>query len=185
MRWQALQTNTKQTCSRNNNAPAQWPSGPLVLSSAQSSGLSVVASSSNTCPGAGSSGSWLFSVAPLAFSSYLLAARPTLLERKAEKLRKETGNLELRSVLTKQIPPREVFTRAIARPMKMLFLSPIVGLMSLYVAVNYGILYLFFTTITFVFEGTYGFSSGAVGLSYIGVGVGSKWTLSVHPTLPY
>jgi hypothetical protein len=68
-----------------------------------------------------------------------------------------------------------VFARAIARPMKMLFLSPIVGLMSLYVGVNYGILYLFFTTITFVFEGSYGFSSGAVGLSYIGVGVGSKW----------
>jgi hypothetical protein len=56
--------------------------------------------------------------------------------------------------------------------MKMLFLSPIVSMMSLYIAINYGILYLFFTTVTFVFEGQYHFSSGAVGLSYLGVGVG-------------
>ncbi|KAJ4370540.1 hypothetical protein N0V83_005061 [Neocucurbitaria cava] len=96
----------------------------------------------------------------------------TLLEKKAARLRKETGNQNLRSKLAKDIPPREIFIRAIVRPMKMLFLSPIVSLMSLYIAINYGILYLFFTTVTFVFEGKYHFSSGAVGLSYIGVGVG-------------
>lgn len=44
--------------------------------------------------------------------------------------------------------------------------------MSLYVAVNYGVLYLLFTTITFVFEGQYHFSSGLVGLAFIGIGVG-------------
>ncbi|KAH5119513.1 hypothetical protein HBI49_024780 [Parastagonospora nodorum] len=97
---------------------------------------------------------------------------PTLLERKAAALRKSTGNPDIRSKLAKNIPPREVFVRAISRPMKMLFMSPIVGLMSLYIAINYGILYLFFTTITFVFEQKYHFSSGAVGLSYIGSGVG-------------
>jgi multidrug resistance protein len=97
---------------------------------------------------------------------------PILLERKAATLRKETGNPNIRSKLAKDIPPREIFIRAITRPMKMLFLSPIVGMMSLYIAINYGILYLFFTTITFVFEGQYHFSSGAVGLAYIGVGVG-------------
>lgn len=96
----------------------------------------------------------------------------TLLEKKAARLRKETGNENLRSKLAKDLTPRQLFAQAIARPMKMLFLSPIVGLMSLYIAINYGILYLFFTTVTFVFEGQYHFSSGAVGLSYIGVGVG-------------
>ncbi|OAL53262.1 MFS general substrate transporter [Pyrenochaeta sp. DS3sAY3a] len=97
---------------------------------------------------------------------------PTLLARKAARLRKETGNENLRSKLATDLPPKEIFIRAISRPMKMLFLSPIVALMSLYIAINYGILYLFFTTVTFVFEGKYHFSSGAVGLSYIGVGVG-------------
>jgi MFS family permease len=55
----------------------------------------------------------------------------------------------------------------------MLFLSPIVFLLSLYVGVIYGYLYLLFTTITLVFEQEYGFSEGVVGLSYLGIGVGS------------
>lgn len=120
---------------------------------------------------------WILAIFGGAFGLLLLVVgretyAPILLEKKAEALRKETGNLDYRSKLAKDIPPREVFIRAIARPMKMLFLSPIVGLMSLYIAINYGILYLFFTTITFVFEGQYHFSSGSVGLSYLGVGVG-------------
>ncbi|KAF2474649.1 MFS general substrate transporter [Lindgomyces ingoldianus] len=96
----------------------------------------------------------------------------TILEQKAARLRKETGNPNLRSKLTLQISPGELFKRSIVRPMKMLFLSPIVLLMSIYISINYGILYLLFTTITFVFEGQYHFSSGIVGLSYIGVGAG-------------
>lgn len=97
---------------------------------------------------------------------------PTILHNKTKRLQKETGNMELRSKLALNIPPREVFIRAIVRPMKMLFLSPIVALMSLYVAVNYGVLYLLFTTITFVFQGQYAFSSSMVGLSFLGTGVG-------------
>lgn len=97
---------------------------------------------------------------------------PALLEKKAARLRKETGNPNLRSKLAIDIPAKEVFIRAIVRPMKMLFLSPIVLLMSTYVAVNYGVLYLLFTTMTFVFQGQYGFGSGMVGLSFLGAGVG-------------
>jgi len=103
----------------------------------------------------------------------------TILARKTEALRKETGNMNLRSKLASDLPPKEIIIRAIVRPMKMLTMSPIVGLMSLYVALNYGILYLFFTTVTFVFEGQYHFSSGAVGLAYIGVGVGMMFGLVV------
>ena len=56
--------------------------------------------------------------------------------------------------------------------MKMLVLSLIVFLMSLYVAIAYGILYLLFTTYTFVFEEKYHFSPGSVGLTYIPSGIG-------------
>jgi type III secretory pathway component EscS len=55
----------------------------------------------------------------------------------------------------------------------MLLFSPIVSLFALYIAVIYGYLYLLFTTITAVFEQTYGFSPGSVGLVYLGIGVGS------------
>jgi hypothetical protein len=98
---------------------------------------------------------------------------PTLLARKAKKLRKETGNPNLRSVLDTGLDPKDLFKHSIVRPTKMLFLSPIVFLLSLYVALIYGYLYLLFTTFTVVFEGQYGFSQGSVGLSYLGIGVGS------------
>ena len=57
--------------------------------------------------------------------------------------------------------------------MKLLVFSPIVLALSTYMAVVYGYLYLLFTTITEVYEGQYRFSQGTVGLTYLGIGVGS------------
>lgn len=62
---------------------------------------------------------------------------------------------------------------SIIRPMKMLCLSPIVLALSTFMAVVYGYLYLLFTTLTGVFENTYHFSPGSVGLTYLGIGLGS------------
>ncbi|CAG8068321.1 unnamed protein product [Penicillium olsonii] len=98
---------------------------------------------------------------------------PTLLARKAKKLRQETGNANLRSALESNRTTKELFLLSIVRPAKMLFLSPIVFLLSLYVGLVYGYLYLLFTTITTVFANTYGFNQGSVGLSYLGIGIGS------------
>lgn len=98
---------------------------------------------------------------------------PTILARKTKKLQKETGNMNLRSALDTGRTPKELFLYSIVRPTKMLFRSPIVFLLSLYVGVIYGYLYLLFTTITSVFEEQYNFSQGSVGLTYLGLGVGS------------
>ncbi|KAJ5092024.1 hypothetical protein NUU61_006894 [Penicillium alfredii] len=98
---------------------------------------------------------------------------PTILARKTKKLRKETGNPNLRSALDSGRTPKDLFLYSIVRPTKMLFLSPIVFMLSLYVAVIYGYLYLLFTTMTLVFEDQYGFSQGSVGLAYLGIGIGS------------
>ncbi|KAL9105186.1 MAG: hypothetical protein Q9187_008775 [Circinaria calcarea] len=95
-----------------------------------------------------------------------------ILERKARRLRKETGNKGLRSKMDSGLTPKELFKRSIIRPTKLLFLSPIVFLLSAFMAVVYGYLYLLFTTITEVFEGRYGFSQGVVGLTYLGLGLG-------------
>lgn len=102
-----------------------------------------------------------------------------ILDRKASRLRKETGNPNLRSVLDTGRSPKELFLFSIVRPTKMLFLSPIVFLLSLYTAVIYGYLYLLFTTMTEVFEMQYGFSQGSVGLAYLGIGIGSLLGLFV------
>ncbi|TVY76143.1 Efflux pump radE [Lachnellula suecica] len=98
---------------------------------------------------------------------------PTLLSRKTARLQKETGNPELRSKLDSGLSPRDFFVRSIIRPAKMLILSPVVLSTSIFVGVVYGYLYLLFTTFTVVFEDTYGFSSGSVGLSFLGIGIGS------------
>jgi hypothetical protein len=96
-----------------------------------------------------------------------------LLERKASHLRKSTNNLSLRSRLDSGLTGKQLFLRAIVRPTKMLFLSPICALMSLYMAIVYGFLYLLFTTFTFVFEEAYNFNPQIVGLVYIGLGIGN------------
>lgn len=51
-----------------------------------------------------------------------------------------------------------------------------------YVAVMYGLLYILFTTYTFVFEGEYGFSSGTAGLAFLGSGVGMLLGLAFAAT---
>jgi len=95
-----------------------------------------------------------------------------LLERKAKRLRKETGNPNLRSKLTIQLSTKEHFKRAVIRPLKFLYASPIVFLLSLYISLIFGTMYLLLTTFAIVFEKQYGFKTGVVGLVYIGLGVG-------------
>ncbi|CAL8579930.1 hypothetical protein XPA_005661 [Xanthoria parietina] len=104
---------------------------------------------------------------------------PILLERKAKRLRQETGNRSLKSKLASDLSQRDRFKLAIVRPLKLLVLSPIVLALSTFMAVVYGYLYLLFTTMTEVFESTYQFSSGAVGLTYLGIGIGSLLGLFV------
>ncbi|KAJ5633879.1 hypothetical protein N7528_001721 [Penicillium herquei] len=103
---------------------------------------------------------------------------PTILERKAARLRKQTGNIGYKSRLDDGIPAKQRFLQSFSRPSKMLFLSPIVASMCIYIAVLYGLLYILFTTFTEVFEGQYGFSAGASGLSFLGSGVGMLLGLS-------
>ena len=98
---------------------------------------------------------------------------PTLLEVRAKKLREEHDEPLYRSKHASDLPPRTIFKNAIARPLKLLFLSPIVSLLSLHVAFVYGLLYLLFTTFTTVFTGIYAFDTGSVGLTFLGLGVGS------------
>ncbi|KAG7039259.1 fluconazole resistance protein [Colletotrichum scovillei] len=97
----------------------------------------------------------------------------TLLERKARRLRLQTRNPHLESVLATHRKPKDLFMFSILRPAKMMFLSPIVFCLSIYMAILYGYLYLLFTTFPQVFKQQYGFSQGSAGLAYIGIGVGS------------
>ncbi|KAF8856178.1 MFS general substrate transporter [Acephala macrosclerotiorum] len=67
----------------------------------------------------------------------------------------------------------QIWKRAIIHPLKMLFMSPIVPLLSLHMSLVYGLLYLLFTTFTSVFQGIYGFSTGSASLTFLGLGIGT------------
>lgn len=99
---------------------------------------------------------------------------PTILARKATRLRLSTSNPLLKSKyeLGRTVPRSAVLTRAVVRPIKMLLFSPIVLALSAYMALVYGYLYLLFTTLTDVFENTYHFPTSLVGLTYLGLGIG-------------
>jgi MFS family permease len=75
---------------------------------------------------------------------------PTLLKAKALRLRKAHSDPLYCSKYASSLPAATVFKHAILRPMKLLFLSPIVSLLSLHMSMVYGYLYLLFTTFCLV-----------------------------------
>ncbi|KAG5768257.1 hypothetical protein H9Q72_004161 [Fusarium xylarioides] len=111
---------------------------------------------------------------------------PVLLDRKARRLRKGCTVIEkhacAKSVKDEGLSQQKYFMRAISRPMRLLFLSPICSIFALYLAIVYGYLYLMFTSITTVFTKNYGFSSSVAGLVFLGLGVGSMLGLALFTT---
>lgn len=69
--------------------------------------------------------------------------RPTILKRKAKKLRKETGNKDLRTVEESSgLTWAQRMSKALVRPMIMLATQPTVQITGLYRAYLYGLMYL-------------------------------------------
>ena len=100
---------------------------------------------------------------------------PIILRRKARRLREETGNTELRckyDTVEKPQSVRRILLDSCDRPLRMLVSTPIVALLATYISVVYGFLYILLTTITEVFESTYGFTQGEAGLAYLGLSLG-------------
>ena len=93
--------------------------------------------------------------------------------RKTRALQKKTGNMSLRSKYDQGLTARRLWRNTLIRPAKMLVFSPIIFLLSLFMAVTYGYLYLLFTTFPVVFGEYYHFSIGITGLVYLGLGVGN------------
>lgn len=98
-----------------------------------------------------------------------------LIRWKTERLSKELGRNDLRSAYEPSLEQVSIVSTmkvGLKRPILLLAKSPIVLLLSIYMAVVYGLLYLFFTTIPSVFRNQYGFSTGLSGLAYLGIGLG-------------
>jgi MFS family permease len=98
---------------------------------------------------------------------------PRILYLKAQKLRKETGNTLLHTPYEsedRRLGP--VLRRSMARVFVLLGTQPIVQFLALYMALQYGIIYLMLATYPQVWTGIYYESVGIGGLNYISLIIG-------------
>lgn len=96
-----------------------------------------------------------------------------ILARKAELLRRRTGNWGIHAPHEEiSLSLSEICEKNITRPLVMLFMEPILFLITLYNAFIYGLLYLFLTAVPLIFVGNYRFSQGVGELPYISMLIG-------------
>ncbi|KAJ8521346.1 hypothetical protein ONZ45_g1920 [Pleurotus djamor] len=109
---------------------------------------------------------------------------PVLLRKRAEKMRKETGNPNIFTQQELSRPPfSELLIDTLVRPFTMLVTEPILLLMSLYISIIYGLLYGFFFSFPVIFGEGWGWDDGKIGLTFISVLIGVAFALVVTPIL--
>ncbi|EFW98522.1 major facilitator superfamily transporter multidrug resistance [Grosmannia clavigera kw1407] len=98
---------------------------------------------------------------------------PAILVQKASNLRRATLNWGIHARQDEiEVDLKELITKNFSRPMRLLFLEPIVTSLSVYMAFVYGILYLFLTAYPFVFQKVHHMTPGVGGLPFFGMIIG-------------
>ncbi|KAK5268014.1 hypothetical protein LTR99_002946 [Exophiala xenobiotica] len=99
---------------------------------------------------------------------------PVILRRRVDKLCKMTGKVYMLQADKEKGRPSlgSLLPTALLRPWILLFREPIVLLLSLYIAIVYGTLYLLFGAYPIVFQQVRGWSEGIGGLPFLGVALG-------------
>ncbi|CAM1511773.1 Fc.00g092860.m01.CDS01 [Cosmosporella sp. VM-42] len=98
---------------------------------------------------------------------------PTILAKRAKKLRETTGEPD--HVTEQELDMRPLGERLrifLIRPFQLLFGELIVFLISLYMSVLYGLLYMFFVAFPIIYQKGKGYSASKTGLMFIPVAVG-------------
>ncbi|KAK3207857.1 hypothetical protein GRF29_96g659591 [Pseudopithomyces chartarum] len=98
---------------------------------------------------------------------------PTLLAKRAKKLRKETGDEKY--VTEEDISKAPLSQRMrifLLRPFQLLFCEPIVFFISIHMSLLYGLLYMFFVAYPIIYQKGKGYSAGTTGLMFIPIAVG-------------
>ncbi|CAI7676275.1 unnamed protein product [Penicillium manginii] len=99
---------------------------------------------------------------------------PKLLQMRAARLRRETRNWALHSFLDEHEPSMsDIVYKYLLRPFQMLAMEPILICITIYLALIYGILYLFFEAYPVSFSEVRGWESeGIAALPFIGIMIG-------------
>ncbi|RDW71652.1 hypothetical protein BP5796_07686 [Coleophoma crateriformis] len=104
---------------------------------------------------------------------------PVLLRQRARNLSKVTGKVYRSRIDVDQgkVTAGEAFKTGLARPWLLLFREPIVFVLSIYMAIIYGTLYMLFGAYPIVYQQQRGWSEGIGGLSFIGVAIGMLFAI--------
>jgi DHA1 family multidrug resistance protein-like MFS transporter len=100
-----------------------------------------------------------------------------ILYRRTRRLRKLTGRSDLRSegeLMSEHMTGKEIALMTLVRPFTLTFTEPILFLLNLYIALIYGLLYVWFESFAIVFLEIYQFNLGEEGLSFVGILVYEK-----------
>ncbi|KIJ29895.1 hypothetical protein M422DRAFT_235088 [Sphaerobolus stellatus SS14] len=109
---------------------------------------------------------------------------PLLLKRRARRLQAESGNTKYYSSIHEQLKStsaREMFLTNLKRPFLFLLTEPTILLTSLYVGIAYATLYAQFVAYPIVYGKHRHFTSGEIGLTFLGIMVGQWIALISSP----
>lgn len=110
---------------------------------------------------------------PETYPPVILRARAKELSRRTGKVYKTRGDID-----QGETSAAEVFKTSLSRPWVLLFMEPIVLLLSIYMAIIYGTLYMCFSAFPIVYQQDRGWSPGIGGLAFLGVMVGMLFAVA-------
>jgi MFS family permease len=96
----------------------------------------------------------------------------TILHRKAKKLRKDTGHNYYTEYEQDGQSLSQRLSVTLSRPVRLLATQPIIQLISIYLAYNFGVLYIVLSTFATLWIDRYGESVSVSGLHYIAIAIG-------------
>ncbi|KAI4766404.1 MFS general substrate transporter [Aureobasidium sp. EXF-3400] len=106
---------------------------------------------------------------------------PTILRKRAARLRKETGDPRWWSRFDEKKAFLPLLKVNLSRPFVLMVTEPICIFWDVYVAIVYGTLYLSFVAYPIVFQRQRGWSPGLGGLAFCGIGIGNLLTIILEP----
>ncbi|KAK6859560.1 hypothetical protein PG995_003196 [Apiospora arundinis] len=111
----------------------------------------------------------------VSFVSFWETYAPVLLERRAARLRRETGDGRYYTTIGRRDAKKNlgrVISRAVSRPLRLLLFHPIIQLLGVISAFHYGLLYIVLSTFSDLWVKQYGQSVEMSGLHYIACALG-------------
>ena len=105
---------------------------------------------------------------------------PTILQKRAKRLRKETGNANIFAPIElEKKGAKQMLTVTLVRPLNMIVSEAIVLFTCLYLSLAYAIFYLFFEAYPLIFQGIYHFNTGETGLAFLPIILGAVLAFAI------